>query len=142
MGATEQECLQQLGFIDANGNITEDGFHILKALLNKLPPVHKGKWGEVFVPLMEKLVPACVELVIIKDHKMLLTYRDDKYFKGWHFPGSYIGPKETLNQTAQRCAKEELGVEIEFSKCIGTLNKIDGPRFHDFSNLMLCFITN
>ncbi len=75
--------------------LTPTEIHLLLSLLEKMGAVHKSSWGEAFVPFMSKVVPAAVELVIVRNGKVLLTHRRDAYFRGWHFPGTYLGPRET-----------------------------------------------
>lgn len=49
--------------------------------------------------------------VIIKDNKVLLDIQGDDAF--WKFCGGRVKDNETLQQTAMRRAKEELGINIE-----------------------------
>lgn len=127
-------------FLESAEVVNEKGLSLLTFLLERLPLVHEGHWGKAFIPLMSRVVPACIELVIIRDHKVLLLKRDDIYFKGWHTPGTYLGPRETLEDAAQRCAGKELKVTLRFIKQIAAYSNIENKRFHDYSNLLLCEI--
>lgn len=122
--------------------LTETGKEALAFLLDLLPKFHKGRWGQVFVPLMSKMVPACVELVVVRNHEVLLTHRKDEFFQGWHTPGTYIGPGETFQETAQRCADKEIKCKVRFIKQLATFSHPDSPRFHDVSILILCEIAD
>ncbi len=131
--------LHNLGFVNSREEVTPEGLHALAYLLKRLPAVHRGLWHEAFVPLMEKIVPVTVELVIVEDQHVLLVWREDEFFgRGYGFPGSYRGPRETLQDTVSRCAKRELGVDVTLLEKIGEIDKINCPRFHDFSLLVLC----
>lgn len=132
--------LYEYGWLEGNHQLTDTGKHALATMLHFLPPFHKGRWGEVFVPFMEKVVPTAVELVIIRGHKVLLTHRTDPFFTGWHTPGTYVGPRESRQETAQRCADKELKVQIKYIREIGKKDHPDSPRFHDQCVLLLCKI--
>lgn len=135
--ALSEGVLRDLHLIDYQGKLNEDGIDLLARLLEKLPVFHKGRWGKAFVPLMSKCVPACVELVIVRDDKVLLTHRKDEFFDGWHTPGTYIGPGETFEEAAQRCANKEIKASVRVLRHIAVFLN-DNPRFSDLSNLLLC----
>lgn len=134
------ERFYEYGWLDDNQQFTDTGKHALATMLHFLPPFHKGRWGEVFVPFMSKMVPTAIELVIIRDHKVLLTHRTDPYFTGWHTPGTYVGPRETRQETAQRCADKELKARVRYIRDIDEKDHPDSPRFHDQCVLLLCEI--
>lgn len=128
------------GLVGSDGFVNEAGTDKLIALLEHLQP---GRHGKVFISIKKKAggVPMAVELVIVRNGKVLLTYRDDAFFKGWHTPGSYMEPGESWQDTAQRCADKELKVKIRVVQLIGSaVNHPDNPRFHDVSQLLLCEI--
>jgi ADP-ribose pyrophosphatase YjhB (NUDIX family) len=53
--------------------------------------------------------------------EILLTKRKIEPGKGsWDIPGGFIQPNETLEEGAKRELREELGIEIEIDKYIGT----------------------
>jgi hypothetical protein len=93
------------GLVDKTG-LNERGIETLAALLKILPPFHKGRWGKVFVPLMSKVVPTAIELVIVQNGKVLLTHRTDEFFTGWHTPGTYVGPRETRPEIEKELRKK------------------------------------
>ncbi len=92
---------------------------------------------EVFV---SKAVLMIVELIAInKDGKILLTWRDDKFYYGWHIPGGFMGVGETVEQAAQRIAKRELGGPVTNLKLATFLNyRYEDPRSHSFSHIHTC----
>lgn len=134
------EKFYEYGWLGGDHQLTDAGKHALATMLHFLPPFHKGRWDEVFVPFMSKIVPSAMELVIIRDHKVLLTYRTDPFFSGWHTPGTYKGPGELRQETAQRCADKELKVKVRYIKSIGEDDHPDSRRFHDQCILALCEI--
>jgi len=55
-----------------------------------------------------------IELIIIKDNKILLTKRTIEPLKNsWHIPGTTLAYKETLSQLLKRTAKEVNGQVIK-----------------------------
>lgn len=95
---------------------------------------------ELFEVYVSKGVNVIVELVIFnKVGKILLTWRDDKFYHGWHIPGGFMGVGETLEQAAQRIAKREIGRRVTNLKFTSLLNYRDqDPRSHSFCILHTC----
>lgn len=94
--------------------------------------------GSLFLPVMSLNVPAGVELILVRDQQVFLTWRDDPPFQGIHIPGTYIAPGEDLLQAAQRCGDKELNIRITSVKPIATVNNPTNPRFHDLCVLVHC----
>lgn len=64
----------------------------------------------------------CIDLVIIKDKKVLLTYRRMEPKNVWHLPGGTVYFRESLHQAAKRVAKQELGLNIKIEKEICSID--------------------
>lgn len=64
---------------------------------------------------MEKIILS--GSVIIEDNKLLLIYK--KKHNHYEFPGGKVEENETIEQTAIRETKEEIGCNIEIIKYIG-----------------------
>ena len=94
-----------------------------------------------FKNIYTKVPRACIELVIFKGKKVLLTKRSIyPYKKYWHFPGGGILFREKINDTIQRVAKTELGVKVIPEKLLGYLETTrDGYR-HGVSFAFKCRI--
>lgn len=116
-------------------------------VLRRLPAVPRVPGEPVFVELMRKAVPLSVELVLFKDamaSEVLLTYRKDQFFVGWHFPGTYRTPntpslKTSFLEDVQRCADNEIGgVTITGVRQIGFAEHPDSRRFHDACMVVVC----
>ena len=114
-------------------------------VLRLLPPVPHVPGSEVFFELARKMVPNAVELILVRDGKVYLTYRADEFFIGWHLPGTYREPstpfiKVPLITDALRCAKKELGpnVMITSARKIGWEEHPESSRFHDAGILTFC----
>jgi 8-oxo-dGTP diphosphatase len=94
----------------------------------------------VFEQVVAKAVCGIVELIVCnKAGKVLLTWRDDKFYYGWHIPGGFIGVGETIEQAITRIAKREVGGPVKNAKFVGYFNyrKLD-PRSHSLSLVHVC----
>lgn len=108
---------------------------LVKVIIPPAPKIPAALWQTI----MSRTVPTSVELVLILNGKVLLTRRNDKYFKGVHFPGSYLQPGETFLKAARRCAKRELKIKITAVEQVGrVINHPIHNRFHDCSVLLRC----
>ena len=77
---------------------------------------------EEFKSIYSRFPRLCVDLVIKKEKGTLLTLRQDNGWIGqWHLPGGTIYLKETVQETINRVAKEELGLELEVVRLLGYL---------------------
>lgn len=121
--------------LDNDGYLNETGQEKLVWFLDHLRP---GRWGKAFIPLKKMGVHCAIELVVIRNGKVLLTWRDDKFFTGWHTPGTYLEQEETWQDAAQRCANREIKARVDAIRVIDTHNHPDSPRFHDVCVLLLC----
>ncbi|MBI5732376.1 NUDIX hydrolase [Candidatus Jorgensenbacteria bacterium] len=70
---------------------------------------------------IQKIVrwPAIEVLIIDPDNPLsfLLTYREDKHWKGWHIPGGYVRPwHESPEATCEAIAKKELKGDFTITK--------------------------
>lgn len=111
----------------------------LVELLNKIEQPHLGLPQEVFNALV-KIVPfiAC-ELAIVNDKKeFLLTWRNDKYWRGWHFPGGLLRFRESFDERIQAVAQKELDIYISNYTFLRPFNYLGGPCGHIVSLLFLC----
>ena len=122
------------------GSLRPAEIRALARLLKKVPAVPNIP-KELFLLIMQKNVPVTIDLAIERGKKILLTRRNDAYFKGWHFPGSFMSPGETIKQAQKRTALLETGLKIQKSHLLGVSNFIRGKRFHFVSFFFLCRVT-
>jgi len=82
-----------------------------------------GKFSkEEFHEIFSQVPRLCVEVVIQNENGILLTKREIEPSKGmWHFPGGGIIFGEILEETVKRIAKEELNLDVEIIKFLGTI---------------------
>ena len=110
----------------------------LIALLKKIDKPYEGLPKPIFKAIA-KVVPflAC-ELIVVSPKGFLLTWRDDEWWKGWHFPGGLLRFRESFDERIQKTAWDELGIHIESSRFLFPMNYTEGPRGHDISMVFLC----
>lgn len=126
-----------LDLLDNEGYLNEAGQDKLVRFMDRLRP---ERWGKAFIPLKKMGVHCAIELVIIRKGEVLLTWRDDKFFTGWHTPGTYLEQEETWQDAAQRCANREIKAKVDMIRVLDTHNHPGSPRFHNVSVLLLCSI--
>jgi len=80
-----------------------------------------------FKYIYSKVPRLTVDLVIIDKKRVLLSKRDISPDLGWwHFPGGTVLMNETLKDTVERVALEELNTKIEIIKRLGILEYTEG----------------
>ncbi len=83
----------------------------IKDLVRLLKKVRLPAPYPVFIALCKSVPIIAVDLALMPDkNHILLTYRDDKFYKGWHIPGSILTYQEKPIQALYRMAKKELGL--------------------------------
>lgn len=94
---------------------------------------------EVWTEIMTMVVAPAAEVLITRDGKdFLLTERNDKYWKGWHIPGGFMLPKEKLEDTCERLALKELGMEVEMKEVLMIETWKNHPYANALSIVCLC----
>lgn len=84
----------------------------IKDLVRLLKKVRLPAPYPVFVALCKSVPLVAVDIALMKDkNNLLLTYRDDEFYKGWHVPGSILLFQEEPLQAFYRMAKKELGLK-------------------------------
>ena len=120
--------------------ISQDEIIRLAELLGKIDQPKNGLPQPVFDSLV-KIVPfvAC-ELIIEGEDGYLMTWREDEFFKGWHFPGGLLRYSEEFDDRIQKTAQKELGVMIKNYRLILTKNYPRSSRGHGVCFIFLCTI--
>jgi len=115
---------------------------ILNNLLKKVKPTSKGVPEEVFEGLIHLVPFIALEIVVVnKKGEMLLTWRDDKYWRGWHFPGGLLRYRETFKKRLNETVKRELGTLLKSFRFLFTENYLNGKRSHDVSLVFKCVLS-
>lgn len=92
--------------------------------------------------IYSKVPRLCVDLIVVKDKKVLLTRRSITPFKGfWHIPGGGVLFREKIDEGVQRIAKEELGITVKNQKFLGYIELMkDGIHRHSITLEFRCEI--
>lgn len=122
--------------------ITQNEIDALVRLLGKVKNPEKGLPAEVFNALT-RIVPfsACEMVVINKNKEILLTHREDQWWKGWHIPGGLLRMNEDFKTRLSKVAKNELGAKLKSFKFLFPMNYPKTPRGHDVSLVFLCTLS-
>jgi len=74
----------------------------------------------------KNFVFSCIDVIIIKNHSVLLTKRTQNPHKGsWHLPGNIIRKNETMKQAVKRAAKNELNLNVKIIKYVGVYENLN-----------------
>lgn len=108
-------------------------------VLKLIPPVPNVPGHIVFNELGSKTVGYFIDFAVIRNGKIFLIYRNDQFYRGWHFPGFCRSPRVELLSDCKQAIARELGGDIEALslKSLFLEDRTYDPRTHHVSNLML-----
>ncbi len=111
----------------------------VSSLLKKVDNPHEGLPQPIF-DAMAKLTPfiAC-EIVLAGPDGILLTWREDKWWKGWHFPGGLMRFRESFLDRIQQVAMREIGIKIHKYDFLFLKNCNMAGRAHAVSLVFRCY---
>jgi len=112
----------------------------LSRLLKKIQRPQGDLPQPVFNALV-KVVPfiSCELAVTNAREEILLTWRDDAYWKGWHFPGRLIRYGENFLHCIRSTARRELNIRISRAKFLFPMDYHKTcPRGHAVSLVFSC----
>jgi colanic acid biosynthesis protein WcaH len=92
--------------------------------------------------ILENIPIACVDIAIVAQGAVLLVIRKDPPAKGqWWVPGGRVLKGEKMRETAQRKARQEVGMECHVGPLIYTAETIfpDGPAGISVHSINSCF---
>jgi len=112
----------------------------LVVLLKKIDTPHDGLPQPVFDALSALMPFVACELAVISPKGILLTWRSDKWWRGWHFPGGLLRYRESFEKRIQAVAREELGVNVISYKFMFAKDCSQGARGHVVSLIFRCEI--
>jgi NUDIX domain len=70
--------------------------------------------------------------------QVLLTWREDQHWSGWHLPGGFVAPFETLADACARVSDRELGQHVVFDRVLTAEGWRDHPYASVVSIVCLC----
>lgn len=108
------------------------------SLLKKIDNPHKGLPQPIFDALCGLVPFVACELVIVDKKGILLTWRNDKWWRGWHFPGGLFRFRESFEERIEQVAQKELGVNIKSFKFLFAKDCSQGARGHTVSLIFRC----
>jgi len=109
--------------------------------------LRKATWPlpePVFHALMSMSVSVPIELgVFNEDGHVMLIYRDDSEFKGWHLPGTVLRDNEDVPGAVIRLVKTEVRAEVSDPKPLGWLEckRDETPSRHAIALLHTCSLS-
>lgn len=75
---------------------------------------------DLYKSIHDKMPIFCVDLIVVKNDKFILTKRTNKPVQGkWWFPGGRVFKNEKMIVAVKRKAKEELGLNPKSIKFLG-----------------------
>jgi colanic acid biosynthesis protein WcaH len=76
---------------------------------------------DLYGQIVENMPIACIDFVLVHEGKVLLVFRKEEPAKEqWWIPGGRVFKGEKLIDCLKRKAREELGVEVEVVKALGS----------------------
>ncbi|TAN45672.1 MAG: NUDIX domain-containing protein [Rhodospirillales bacterium] len=116
----------------------------LKELVTLLKKISRPK-RDLPQPVFDALIPvlpfiACELVVTNHRGEILLTWRDDRYWKGWHFPGGLLRYGESFLHRIRYVARHELGVRVTRARFLSVLNYPGAGRGHGVSLVWHCTV--
>ena len=87
--------------------------------------MHENISKEEYSLILEKMPICCIDLIVVKDNKVLLVKRKNKPAQGvYWFPGGRLYKNETFQEAVKRKAKQEIGVNVKIIKQLGAFETI------------------
>jgi 8-oxo-dGTP pyrophosphatase MutT (NUDIX family) len=123
--------------------MTPERAQLLAELLTEVYEKDRGFIPDpAYRPLHHLCSWAAVELLLTRHlgHEVLLRYRNDDPWDGWHVIGGYVKPRETIQAFANRAVKEEKAgmIGVTNLKQIATAKWLDHPYGFPFCALLVC----
>jgi len=92
----------------------------------------------IFDALIKTVPFVACEIVLTGPNGVLLTWRKDKLWTGWHFPGGLLRFRERFEERLEQVAWNELGITLTGSKFLFAEDCSHGIRGHIISLVFLC----
>jgi ADP-ribose pyrophosphatase YjhB (NUDIX family) len=114
----------------------------LENVLANMSDPRSGLSDEVF-HFIRRVTPLInVDLLIRRDGRTLLAWREDEYDKGWHIPGGIVRFREEFHARIEAVALAEIGATVESEAFPCNLSQLrHHPRGHFISLLYRCSLT-
>ncbi len=97
--------------------------------------------GDIFEAIIKIVPQIAVEAIvvdsIVNPTKVLLTWREDKNYKGWHFPGGFVRFGEKPENRLKTVINKELKATVKKYKRLNRIYNLIDSRGHTLS---LCYL--
>ncbi len=128
-------------------SFSQDEFkNIAAQVIRQIKEPEKGIGTELFEAVITIVPQPCVEALVVDSlenpSKILLIWREDKHYRGWHFPGSFIRLGESFQNALDRVISRELGVGIKRFKNTEVNYSCLDSRGHTVGNVFLVELNN
>ena len=113
--------------------MTPERARLLGELLTELAADPSGFIpDEAWLPAQQAFALPYIEMAIVRRDangkvQILLTYRDDKDWTGWHVPGGLWRTKQTVDECLAALARQELGADVQ----VIFLDKGEWEKWHN-----------
>lgn len=88
-------------------------YELIKVIKKEHIDPRNGLGEELFLEVASLTPIVNVDLLIIKNKRILMSWRDDEQCgRGWHIPGGCLRLKESLEHRVHLCALNELGTDV------------------------------
>lgn len=123
--------------------MTKEEGEELGRLLTKVWEVNQGFIPDSAYRPLQKIVSwAAIEVLIVRNNgrEALLRHRSDPPWNGWHVPGGYVRPGESIQAFCNRSAKEDAGISggVFNIRHILTTKWLDHPFTWPFCIMNVC----
>jgi len=94
-----------------------------KKLVALLKKVRLPTSYPVFKALCKSVPMVAIDIAVMPDAEhILLTYRKDEFFNGWHIPGSILLYQETVVHALRRVIRTELKIKVSKPKFLNYIS--------------------
>jgi len=128
-------------------NLSQEELKKLTAYaLRQIKAPEKGLGSDLFETIIATVPQVAIEAIIVnnieKPRKILVTWREDSHYYGWHFPGGFIRFGQSFDEATRSIIKRELGVNVSELKDTGVkYSQVDG-RGHTIGIVFLVKLEN
>ena len=128
-------------------NLSQEELKSLAAqVLYRIRNAEKGIGTELFDAIITVVPQTAIEALVVDNienpTKILVTYRADRYYLGWQFPGGYIRFGEDFEETVENVVKRELDVKVKRMVDTGIKNSGVDHRGHTIAYVFLVELEN
>lgn len=134
----EKMDLEDIDFSEISQNELKEMAALVLAYIEN---PEKGIGKDLFDAIITIVPQTCIEAIVVDNidgpSKILVTWRDDEHYHGWHFPGGYIRFGDNYEQTVKKVINRELQAGVKKLKFTGVLISNVDSRGHTLGAVFL-----